>query len=300
MLKEFGSADIEVDWDQLEDSLRQTVLKDSLHAERRSNELFDGQGAQRLTNLILQHLTEAREPTLDHLFIFSHPGNEVQLAGGTISRLSARGERVGVVLVGDGLSSRQSSSRFARERATQQLALECAVHESQEALGVYSSYWLRNPDNDLSRVSLPRLGGALAVILERHKPGVIWTHGTGELNSDYDIVVRAVQVAAREGAHTRFGVLGCPSSMSSSWAIAPMALRPQVRVPLDAGDISRAQGAYAAYARTGYWRQRPESWESWETARRFAAISSPDDWAEVFFAYEIRLPALSSSLGPMA
>ena len=71
----------------------------------RANSFIDGKGNKRITNL-LKEIYDETFYDLDDLFIFAHPGTEALVAPGIITKLVKGGKKVGIVIMGDGISSR--------------------------------------------------------------------------------------------------------------------------------------------------------------------------------------------------
>lgn len=290
MLKEYGAAESGVDWNEIAVELGKQINSAAPISRTGVPSLIDGEGMAKLTRELCQLLREAKAPKLDHLYVFAHPGNEVQNAGGSIAHFASRGERVGVVYIGDGITSRLSDAPLD-VRARWQVDLESAVTASRDVLGFETLYWLRNQDNDFVRLSLAKLSHALSVILARHRPRFVWTHARGELNQDHDVALRAVRIATRESSPDRCAIFGCISPAGSTWSIGSTQDRAQVSLSLSESDLARARAAFAAYEGVSYWRQHPETWESWEAVRRYFAASGPDQFTERFVALDVDLSA---------
>ncbi|MFP4573692.1 MAG: PIG-L family deacetylase [Desulfobacterales bacterium] len=75
---------------------------------QKAREIVDGKGAARVADLVENMVApEKEEQLLDVLFVLAHPGDELLGCGGTLLRHVYHGDRVGLVVLGDGVSSRQ-------------------------------------------------------------------------------------------------------------------------------------------------------------------------------------------------
>ena len=108
----------------------------------RARYFIDGRGIERITKL-LKEIYDETSYNLDDLFIFAHPGTEALVASGVISKLVKSGKRVGIVVMGDGISSRSNSSLKKSNTSELHTNLEKSFEESCEVLGVKVKYFFR-------------------------------------------------------------------------------------------------------------------------------------------------------------
>ena len=105
-----GCAEKGIKWSNLKNKLNylynnQKIARNLLV---RARSFIDGRGIERITKL-LKEIYDETSYNLDDLFIFAHPGTEALVASGVISKLVKSGKRVGIVVMGDGISSRVNS-----------------------------------------------------------------------------------------------------------------------------------------------------------------------------------------------
>lgn len=190
----------------------------------KSNFYIDGKGNRRIVNLLKQIYDETLT-NLDHLFIFAHPGTEALVASGTISKLVDSGKKVGIVVMGDGISSRINSSYKKNNISKLHTELEKTFESSCNALGVTVKYFFRYPDNQFDNVPLLSFIKNIEVILRRHSPNCIWTHLEAGLNIDHKIVHKAVMIASRPVSGTNISkVIGFKSPGSNDWSFSNLGL----------------------------------------------------------------------------
>lgn len=184
------------------------------------NSYIDGMGSNRLM-LFLKEVYDETFYDLDDLFIFAHPGNEALVASGTISKLVESGKKVGIVVLGDGISSRIETYSKKNNIAKLHIDLEQAFEESCKALGVCVRYFFRYPDNQFDNEPMLSYVKNIEVILKRHNPERIWTHLDLGISLDHKIVNKAVMIASRPLAKSKISkVFGFKSPGANDWSFS--------------------------------------------------------------------------------
>jgi LmbE family N-acetylglucosaminyl deacetylase len=125
------------------------------------------------------------------LIVAAHADDEVLGCGGTIARHASEGDKVHIIFMADGVSSRidHSNDDYDYRKKAQDGALKI--------LGVYKYYNLNFPDNLMDSVPLLKIVQALEIIISNIKPIRIYTHHHGDLNIDHRITHQAVMTACR-------------------------------------------------------------------------------------------------------
>lgn len=124
------------------------------------------------------------------LVVAAHPDDEVLGCGGTIARHVSNGDKVFIVFMADGVTSRSVSSQTCDERHT-------AAIEAGKVLGAETPISLGFPDNKMDSLALLDIVQALEPIINKTKPSIIYTHHYGDLNIDHVITQRVVMTACR-------------------------------------------------------------------------------------------------------
>lgn len=125
------------------------------------------------------------------LVVAAHPDDEALGCGATLARHARAGDRVSILFLADGETSRPGAGakEVARRRACAEAAARC--------LGAEPPTFLDHQDQSLDTV--PRL--ALAQAVERVaaglSPRVVYTHHTGDLNVDHQAAALAALTAFR-------------------------------------------------------------------------------------------------------
>lgn len=134
--------------------------------------------------------------TTDIAVIAAHPDDEVLGCGGTIARHVARGDRVHVLILAEGATSRDLL-RSVEQRAPQLSALQSAAREAGRILGVESVQFGGFPDNRMDGLDLLDVVKVVEKFVADCSPRVVYTHHGGDLNVDHQVTQRAVLTAMR-------------------------------------------------------------------------------------------------------
>ncbi|MBJ6801710.1 PIG-L deacetylase family protein [Geomonas propionica] len=130
------------------------------------------------------------------LVIAAHPDDEVLGCGGTIARHVQAGDEVHVVILAEGLTSRD----VVRERAVRSSELsELAqvAHRANSILGVTSLSLHDFPDNRMDGVELLDVVKVVEDHIRAKRPNIVYTHHAGDVNIDHRRIQEAVVAATR-------------------------------------------------------------------------------------------------------
>jgi len=151
------------------------------------------------------------------LIIAAHPDDEVLGCGGTIAKLSARGEEVHILILSTGLTSRRG---FDIQETPN--ALNTHLKRAKQAgalLGATNVNFARLPDQKLDTLPLLDITQRIEAEIESLKPQTIFTHHGGDLNMDHVITFRATLTATRPMAGGTLGaVYAYEIPSSTDWA----------------------------------------------------------------------------------
>ncbi len=126
------------------------------------------------------------------LVVAAHPDDEVLGCGGTIARHTAAGDRVSVLFLADGVSSRAGQTDDAEVELRKQAASLAA-----QALGTEPPRFFGGPDNALDSLPLIEIVRAVEAAVADISPNVVYTHHGADLNIDHRIACQAVLTACR-------------------------------------------------------------------------------------------------------
>ncbi|MBT6052731.1 MAG: PIG-L family deacetylase [Candidatus Scalindua sp.] len=126
------------------------------------------------------------------LVVAAHPDDEVLGCAGTIARHVSDGDKVYVVFMSDGVTSRTGVESNEVEVRKQ------AAKDASNILGmVQSPRFLGFPDNRMDTVALLDIVQTLEQVINEIEPEVVYTHHSGDLNIDHKITHQAVMTACR-------------------------------------------------------------------------------------------------------
>jgi len=124
------------------------------------------------------------------LVIAAHSDDEALGCAGTMAKHIAAGDKVHVLFMTDGVSSRNSGSSEASKRLS-------SAEKAAEIFGVDSMHNLNFPDNKMDTVPLLDVIQAIEKKVAEILPGIIYTQHIGDLNIDHQITHKAVMTACR-------------------------------------------------------------------------------------------------------
>ncbi len=130
------------------------------------------------------------------LVVGAHPDDEILGCGGTIAKHVDSGDEVHVVILGEGLTSRdikRNPSKFSNEIAN----LDNAARKANKLLGVSSLTLHDFPDNRINTVDQLDLVKVIENHVKEVQPSIVYTHHAGDVNLDHQCTHRAVVTACR-------------------------------------------------------------------------------------------------------
>ncbi len=127
------------------------------------------------------------------LVVAAHPDDEVCGCGGTLAVHASRGDEVRVLVLGEGITSRQGEVNG--EGALEALRAEGRV--ASKVLGVPRIDFSRFPDNRFDSVPLLEIVRDIESVGRDFQPTIVYSHHHGDVNVDHRRVADAVQAAFR-------------------------------------------------------------------------------------------------------
>lgn len=130
------------------------------------------------------------------LVIAAHPDDEVLGCGGTIAQHADCGDRVEILIIAEGATSRQKSRD--RSQATDELTtLTKAAKTAGSILGAANVELLDFPDNRLDSLDRLDLIKCIEERIDHHQPECVYVHHAGDVNVDHRRLHEAVVTACR-------------------------------------------------------------------------------------------------------
>ncbi len=130
------------------------------------------------------------------LVIAAHPDDEVLGCGATIARHAQAGDKVHIVIIAEGSTSRDAH-RNRTEHVHPLSILAKAAHRAKETLGATSLDMHDFPDNRLDSVDLLDIVKTVEIHIASHMPDIVYTHHAGDVNIDHRRIHDAVVAASR-------------------------------------------------------------------------------------------------------
>lgn len=152
------------------------------------------------------------------LIIASHPDDEILGCGGTIARLISEGDEVNVLILGEGITSRNDID--AVEVKIQVKKLHEQSQKIADFLGCNKLYMENFPDNRFDTVALLDIIQKIEEVINEIQPKIVYTQHGGDLNIDHAITFRATMTALRPMVNTSVKALYAYEVASSTeWAM---------------------------------------------------------------------------------
>lgn len=155
------------------------------------------------------------------LVVAAHPDDEVLGAGGVMAKHAQAGDAVYVLILGEGVSSRDEARTEdnLQARRDEFENLKASMRRAHEVLGVTKSFHENLADNRFDGVELLDIVKRVEKVFDQVKPNIVYTHHAGDLNVDHRLTLDAVMAAARAlpGATTR-RLLSFEVLSSTEWA----------------------------------------------------------------------------------
>ena len=130
------------------------------------------------------------------LVIAAHPDDEVLGCGGTIANHICNGNEVHVLILAEGMTSRDDT-RDRKGREKDITKLKDMANEAHKILGTSSTKLLDFPDNRMDSVDLLDVIKVIENEINEINPEIIYTHHSNDLNVDHRITHQAVFTACR-------------------------------------------------------------------------------------------------------
>ena len=125
------------------------------------------------------------------LIVAAHSDDEVLGCGGTIAKHIEEGDRVTVMFMTDGVSSRSKRDRTTASSRNN------ASNNAMVVLGVQDIRHSNFPDNKMDTVALLDVAKDIEIVIASVKPNIIYTHFAHDLNIDHRITHSDVMTACR-------------------------------------------------------------------------------------------------------
>ena len=176
------------------------------------------------------------------LVVAAHPDDELLGVGGTVASHTAKGDRVRVAVMCEGVSSRYSPERDSEIRKQ--------ANEAARILGVTDLVLGDLPDQRLETLPLTDVTRRVAQLMTDLQPELIYTHFAGDINRDHRVLTEAVLVAARPyAAPSVKKILMFETPSSTEWGSPALTASFQPNVYVDVSEfLERKIAAFSCYS----------------------------------------------------
>lgn len=130
------------------------------------------------------------------LVVASHPDDEILGCGGTIARLVSEGHEAHTLILGEGITSRDTD-KSSLEQAEELKNLRRDAERANKLIGVKNTIIYNLADNRFDSVPLLEVVKVIEKCKEEIKPDIIFTQYGRDLNIDHQVTYQAVLVATR-------------------------------------------------------------------------------------------------------
>jgi len=151
------------------------------------------------------------------LIVVAHPDDEVLGCGGAVAKWTAAGESVHILIMAEGITSRDSV-RNVEAKSEEISFLAKSAQKAGNIVGADTIKLLGFPDNRMDSIDRLDVIKAVEKEINKLKPTTVITHHAGDLNIDHRIIHEAVVTACRpqpEGFVVR--LLTFESLSSTEW-----------------------------------------------------------------------------------
>lgn len=221
---------------------------------------------------------------MKRLVIAAHPDDEILGMGGTIKKLSKKGDKIKIAILATGINARRStkfknSSNYNEtslddnEIKKQINSLRKEALQAAKIVGVTDVEFFDFPDNEMDTVSNLQVTKTIEKLIEKYKPATIFTHSNLDVNIDHRIIHNASLTATRPNSNTSVNQLIAFEIPSSTEWNFPSQFSPNLFVDIDK-ELQSKINAMKKYSKEIRKFPHPRSPEVLEAvARRWGSVS---------------------------
>jgi LmbE family N-acetylglucosaminyl deacetylase len=218
------------------------------------------------------------------LVIAAHPDDEILGCGGTIARYSREGHLVHILIMAEGITSRDEKrnrdSRIDLINHLHSIALRAGFF-----VGAKSVELLEFPDNRMDSCDQLEIIKAIEKKIKNLKPTIIFTHFSNDLNIDHRIINTAVITACRplsDQSVRELYFFEIPSSTEWNFGNSSNNFLPNFFVTLTEEDFLRKIGALEIYKSEMREFPHPRSIPAIDAISKWRGATVGVDYAESF------------------
>ena len=220
------------------------------------------------------------------LVVVAHPDDEILGCGGTMNRLSAEGHKVHILIMGEGMTSRENWKKQTKSRSAGLLSkLHAHALKAAKLVKAKEVTVLNFPDNRFDSVALLDLVKAVENRKRAVDPHIIFTHHANDLNIDHRLTFQAVMTACRPMKEERVREIysfEVPSSTEWQSQTSNQTFRPTAYVSLKRKHVYAKLCAMKAYSTEVRAYPHPRSIRALRAHCEWRGSSAGMEFAECF------------------
>ncbi len=218
------------------------------------------------------------------LVIAAHPDDEILGMGGTIKKLTKKGDKVKIAILATGITARRSnkfknSTKYETEdyninEISEQIeTLRKEARQAAEIVGVKDVEFFDYPDNEMDLISNLQVTKTIEKLIEDFKPKTLYTHSNFDINIDHRIIHNATLTATRPNSNTSVNeVIAFEIPSSTEWYF-PTQFSPNLFVDISK-ELPTKLKAMKKYSKEIRQFPHPRSVEALEAvAKRWGSVS---------------------------
>lgn len=151
------------------------------------------------------------------LVVAAHPDDEVLGCGGAMVKHLQRGDEVHVLILAEGMTSRDDK-RNRHGRKSDLLTLAETAKKANDIIGVSSLHLHDFPDNRMDSLDLLDVVKVVESFIATYNATIVYTHHRGDVNIDHRVIHDAVIAATRpQPNHSVKQLLFFETASSTEW-----------------------------------------------------------------------------------
>lgn len=181
------------------------------------------------------------------LTVAAHPDDEVLGCGATIAKHSYMGDKVWILILGEGITSRKALSLPQKKKSL--VELQKSAEKASRILGAEKLITKNLPDNQFDSVPLLEIIQTIEKVTNEFKPSIIYTHHQSDINIDHRRTLEAVGAVIRPTKNSNIDeTLTFEVASSTDWNFTRNPFKPNVFNQIDEENFDKKIAALKAYS----------------------------------------------------
>lgn len=218
------------------------------------------------------------------LIVAAHPDDEILGCGGSIKKFTKKGDKVHVMFLADGESSRDITKNLLNKNIEQR---KIAAKKANKLVGASIYEFLNFPDNQLDTVPLIEITKKIEDAINFLRPSTLITHNEFDLNQDHKITFEACAIACRPQPNNTVKKILCFEVPSSTeWNLSHNKFNPSYFIDISS-EINIKIEALNCYASELRESPHPRSIEKIKSLHSYRGACISAAYAESFIVSRI-------------